>query len=641
MAPKYIAIAGEAGAGEEAQIGGAFLGVGYICGTDQISFTFPPVYNRKGRGGTKVEVSMSVRELASLRQGLGSFTTRKGLSYVMGQYDPLGLTSPVSMRGKLLLRQSHSAATGWDTDLPKDIQKKWGNLISELAEAGTVFFPRSTVPEGVQEEEKPILLGFGDGSMTGFAAIVYTVWVDSQGGTKVFPVMAKARVAPLSGTTVPRMEMSSAALLARLGALVVKSAGFKAEEVILALDSECSVAAIRKESGLLRPFFAHRAAEINDAIKEMKKHCTKVSPLVAVAGQHNPADAATRDQASVMDISPTSSWQCGPRFVQLPREAWPLKENVCENTIPREELQVHTISCNLASILTQTPHYAEEEGKETPAWPSRPFPDHSTCRSLLAAALELASYTNSLQEATRKLALVTRALLTEDMERSLPSARESKAALNLLYLAAAPPSRSALARGELKSLGAVKAGGEVWLGGRISPEDLAVALGTARLRVVMPETRMAELIMREAHEEDHRRDPRDAMARARRRCWIPRSRQLAQRVISSCFFCRRQKRSLCEQVMGELPAFKTHKSAPFTAVGCDFMGPYIVKGMCGGRRRFKVWVTVYTCFYCHCPLGNPRLRHKDLCNNAQPILQRLRTPRPVHCGPRTKPCGGS
>ena len=110
--------------------------------------------------------------------------------------------------------------------------------------------------------------------------------------------------------------MSSAALLARLGALVVKSAGFKAEEVILALDSECSVAAIRKESGLLRPFFAHRAAEINDALKEMKKHCTKVSPMVAVAGQHNPADAATRDQASVMDISPTSSWQCGPRFVQ-------------------------------------------------------------------------------------------------------------------------------------------------------------------------------------------------------------------------------------------------------------------------------------------------------------------------------------
>ena len=176
-----------------------------------------------------------------------------------------------------------------------------------------------------------------------------------------------------------------------------------------------------------------------------------------------------------------------------------------------------------------------------------------------------------------------------------------------MFLAAAPASRSALAKGNLKSLGAVKAGGEVWLGGRITPEDLSVVLGTPRLRVLMSETRLAELIMREAHEEDHRRDPRDAMARARRRCWIPRSRQLAQRVISSCFHCRREKRSLCEQVMGELPAFKTHRSAPFTAVGCDFMGPYIVKGMCGGRRRFKVWVTVYTCFYSHATvlMGTP------------------------------------
>ena len=607
MAPKYIAIAGEAGAGEEAQIGGAFLGVGYSCGTDQISFSFPPVYKRKGRGGTKVEVSMSARELESLRQGQGSFTTRKALSYVMGQYDPLGLTSPISMRGKLLLRQSHVAATGWDTDLPEDVQKRWGDLVTELAEAGTVFFPRSTVPEGVQEEERPILLGFGDGSTTGFAAIVYTVWVDRQGGSKVFPVMAKARVAPLSGTTVLRMEMSSAALLARLGVLVVRSAGFTAEEVVLALDSECSVAAIRKKDGLLRPFFAHRAAEIEDAMMEMKKHCCKVSPMVAVAGQHNPADAATRDQASIVDISPTSSWQCGPRFAQLPRKCWPLKERVCEDTIPIEELRVHTVSCNLVEILEQTPHRAKEVVEETSLGPSRPFPDHVTCRRLLAAALELSSYTNSLQDATRKLALVTRALLKEDMDRSLPSARENKAALNLMYLAAAPASRSALARGDLKSLGAVKVGGEIWLGGRISPEDLAVVLGTPRLRVVMPETRMAELIMREAHEEDHRRDPRDAMARARRRCWIPRSRQLAQRVISSCFLCRRQKRSLCEQVMGELPAFKTHRSAPFTAVGCDFMGPYIVRGMCGGRRRFKVWVTVYTCFYSHATvlLGTP------------------------------------
>ena len=51
--------------------------------------------------------------------------------------------------------------------------------------------------------------------------------------------------------------------------------------------------------------------------------------------------------------------------------------------------------------------------------------------------------------------------------------------------------------------------------------------------------------------------------------------------------------------MGDVPSCKQQPTAPFTAVGCDFMGPYTVKGMCLGRRQFKFWVAVYTCFYSH------------------------------------------
>ena len=98
----------------------------------------------------------------------------------------------------------------------------------------------------------------------------------------------------------------------------------------------------------------------------------------------------------------------------------------------------------------------------------------------------------------------------------------------------------------------------------------------------------ALLVMIQAHEEDHRADQRDAMARARRVCWIPGSRALALRVIKNCEHGRKWRKQVQEQVMGDLPSSKQLPTAPFTVVGCYFMGPYLVKGICSGRRQFKV-----------------------------------------------------
>ena len=43
---------------------------------------------------------------------------------------------------------------------------------------------------------------------------------------------------------------------------------------------------------------------------------------------------------------------------------------------------------------------------------------------------------------------------------------------------------------------------------------LATALGITALRVIMPTTRLAYLLMTQDHAEDHQTDPRDVMARA-------------------------------------------------------------------------------------------------------------------------------
>ena len=106
----YIVIAGEAEeANEHAQLVGAMLGVGYDIKADKIYVSFSPTYHIKGKGSSKTPVHLSHQDIAQLREGQGRFSLRSAASYVMGHYDPLGLTSPISLRTKLIRRKFYVA----------------------------------------------------------------------------------------------------------------------------------------------------------------------------------------------------------------------------------------------------------------------------------------------------------------------------------------------------------------------------------------------------------------------------------------------------------------------------------------------------------------------------------------------------
>ena len=256
--------------------------------------------------------------------------------------------------------------------------------------------------------------------------------------------------------------------------------------------------------------------------------------------------------------------------------------------IPMTERKLHLAGCYMTLMRAPVPATAATSAAP-PA--RRNFPCVKTKRFLLHRAEDIMHYTNDWDKTTRILARLMKGLLTCDTQEP-PTSAEFRAARNLQFLAAAAASTSAL----MQSLSAVKIKGEVWIQGRFSPDDMAAALGCTGLRVIMPNARLAFLIMNSCHQEDHRRDPRNAMARAMTIAWIPRSRQLAVKVVKGCYTCRQEEKRLAQQQIGELPGARAGGIAPFEAVACDFMGPYEVTGMCSGRRRYKVWVAVYTYF---------------------------------------------
>ena len=81
-----------------------------------------------------------------------------------------------------------------------------------------------------------------DGSDVASSCVVYVVWNLVSGGRSVQLVASKAKVAPIWGTSTPRMELNGAVLMMRVVLRVVLAMEEKPEQVWLAGDSETVLA---------------------------------------------------------------------------------------------------------------------------------------------------------------------------------------------------------------------------------------------------------------------------------------------------------------------------------------------------------------------------------------------------------------
>ena len=91
-------------------------------------------------------------------------------------------------------------------------------------------------------------------------------------------------------------------------------------------------------------------------------------------------------------------------------------------------------------------------------------------------------------------------------------------------------------------------------GGRIG-KGIQPVLGVSELPIAMPMTRVAYLLMVEAHKVLHR-GAKDTLWRSRCKAWIPNGKKLAKKVADSCLKCILTEKKLLTQRMADLPKQK-------------------------------------------------------------------------------------
>ena len=265
------------------------LGVAWNVSADQIVFT--------------------LEEIANQAKGLNP--TKRNVTSVIGRfYDPLGFLAPVVIRFKVFMQSLFEAKIGWDDALPEPLITQWRKLVSTLSESQPITLPRCYL-DGVMDDILSYqLCGYCDASLSAYAAVIYLL-VETEGGCHMRFVVAKTRVAPLKRQSIPRLELLSAVLLARLMDTTKSSLSLELEisSCHCFTDSRVALCWIRNEDKLWKPFVQNRVTEIRSLLPvECWSH---------IAGSNNPADIPSRGTAP-LDLLVNRLWRNGPTIPLAP-----------------------------------------------------------------------------------------------------------------------------------------------------------------------------------------------------------------------------------------------------------------------------------------------------------------------------------
>ena len=246
-------------------------------------------------------------------------------------FDPLGLMSPTTVLWKMLFQEICKAEMQWDKPLTGELLREWRRLKSAMEEKMEFTIPRWY---GAVTEEKIRLVGFCDASERAYAAVVY---LRGEEEARVEFMVAKTRVAPTKRMTIPRLELMSALLLARLCHTIQEALKdtMKLEETVCFTDSRVSLCWIQGADSEWKQFVENRVVSIRKLVPATNwRHCP---------GTENPADIPSRGMLP-QRLKEEGRWLQGPGWLRetLEPSTWK-REGMPEECLQEQRRGIHTL----------------------------------------------------------------------------------------------------------------------------------------------------------------------------------------------------------------------------------------------------------------------------------------------------------
>ena len=135
---------------------------------------------------------------------------------------------------------------------------------------------------------------------------------------------------------IVRLELCGAVLSKRLRELINREVGLDFERTVHLVDSEIVKAMINRNSYGFNTFAANRIGEIHQG--------SKAEEWFWICGKLNVSDLTTRG-ADANELSETSWWQKGPKFLEEEISQWPITSEVSITSIPELKVVSNKVKC--------------------------------------------------------------------------------------------------------------------------------------------------------------------------------------------------------------------------------------------------------------------------------------------------------
>ena len=493
--------------------------------------------------------------------------TKRNVVSIIGKfYDPLGFLAPVIIRFKGLFQRLCERQLQWDEALPDALQREWEALVKDLHDSCSVSIPRSYY-EGIDEDVCSYTLGgFCDASTTAYAAVVYLV-MKTQRKSRTQFLVAKTRVAPMKALTIPRLELLSALLLARL----ITTVSSVLESTLPDLQKKCytdsTVALhwIKGTSKEWKPFVQNRVNEIRE----------KTSPVLwhHCPGATNPADLPSRGM-TMSELRLSRLWRYGPDW---------LKDSLTANDADELAEMPKECSKELRASNKKSHNLVATEVKHT-------IGDVIQCERF-----------SSFRRLVRVTAYAMRAVKLFQGKRT----SQSSSSIAIQELSEAERRWIEDSQGSLereKSFDSLKPQlnlfrdeNGLWrCGGRLANADIPYS--TKYPLLLSRNHPLTPLIINDAHRRVLHNGVRETLTEIRRRFWIVKGRSLVRAIIHRCVTCRRYEGApFPTPPPPPLPVSRVTEAPAFSFTGVDFAGPLTIRTE-GPNKTGKAWICLFTCF---------------------------------------------
>ncbi|XP_070402814.1 uncharacterized protein [Nothobranchius furzeri] len=508
------------------------------------------------------------------------FTRRGVLSTVNSVFDPMGMLAPVTIEGRALLRELTSELNDWDIPLPEDKLKKWETWRDSLQVLKELHVPRAYASASLTKAVHTELCVFSDASTMAIGAIAYLRASQEDGKVEVGFVMGKAKLAPQSEPTIPRLELCAAVLAVEMADLIREELDLKLDAVRFYTDSKVVLGYIYNTTKRFYTYVHNRVQRIRQSSRPEQWHYVRTD--------ENPADHASRSLPA--SHLAQSSWFTGPSFLhQLSAETAQTGEKF-ELIDPGNDSeirpQVHTYTTQL----------------EEPVLNPDRFHRFSTFTSLLRAVAFLIHMARSHKQSNQNNRCTGWHMC--HLPRNVDEIAQAKCViLQAAQRPAFAKERSALqvnkavpTNSPLHKLSPTLESNLICVGGRLKHSQLTCE---EKNPVILPKDSHISLLLVRHHHEQVRHQGRHLTEGAVRAAglWILGGKRLINSVLHKCVMCRRLRGRLEEQRMADLPPERLKVCPPFTYVGLDVFGPWSVVTRCtrGGQAESKRWAMMFSC----------------------------------------------